>query len=135
MTLVLVSTGMKLVSPFQRGTMCQCKCPGTPAPGLSSGEAIQAMERLAADLPPGFHYAWAGLSLEEIRIEQGSGLAEHPLSEVTQRDKLNVVVIGIQHAQGSMEFNPVGNTVLHSGDHLIVLGSAETLKELERAAK
>ncbi len=25
------------------------------------------MERLAADLPPGFHYAWAGLSLEEIR--------------------------------------------------------------------
>jgi HAE1 family hydrophobic/amphiphilic exporter-1 len=40
---------------------------GTPAPGLSSGEAIQAMERLAADLPPGFHYAWAGLSLEEIR--------------------------------------------------------------------
>ncbi|HEY7475390.1 MAG TPA: multidrug efflux RND transporter permease subunit [Vicinamibacterales bacterium] len=40
---------------------------GTPAPGLSSGEAIHAMEALAADLPPGFHYAWAGLSLEEIR--------------------------------------------------------------------
>jgi len=75
------------------------------------------------------------LSLEEIHIEQGSGLAEHPLSDVTQRDKLNVVVIGIQHAQGSLEFNPVATTVLHSGDHLIVLGSAETLKELERAAK
>ena len=32
MTLTLASTGMKFVSPFQRGTRCQCKCPGTPAP-------------------------------------------------------------------------------------------------------
>ena len=34
-----------------------------------------------------------------------------------------------------MEFNPVASTVLHAGDHLIVLGSSQTLKELERAAK
>ena len=75
------------------------------------------------------------LSLEEIHIGEGSALAEHSLSEVMQRDKLNVVVVGIQHGHGRMEFNPLGNTVLHSDDHLIVLGSAETLKELERAAK
>ncbi len=75
------------------------------------------------------------LSLEEIHIEKTSKLAGQPLSEVTQRDKMNVVVVGIQHAHGSMEFNPVPGTVLHEGDHLIVLGSSETLKELERAAK
>jgi hydrophobic/amphiphilic exporter-1 (mainly G- bacteria), HAE1 family len=41
---------------------------GTPAPGLSSGEAIKVMERIAGEtLPSGFYYAWAGLSLEEIR--------------------------------------------------------------------
>jgi hydrophobic/amphiphilic exporter-1 (mainly G- bacteria), HAE1 family len=41
---------------------------GTPAPGLSSGEAIKVMERIAGEtLPSGFHYSWAGLSLEEIR--------------------------------------------------------------------
>jgi len=41
---------------------------GTAAPGLSSGEAIQAMQQIARQaLPPGFDYAWAGQSLEEIR--------------------------------------------------------------------
>ncbi len=41
---------------------------GTAAPGLSSGEAIQAMQDIARQaLPPGFDYAWAGQSLEEIR--------------------------------------------------------------------
>jgi voltage-gated potassium channel len=75
------------------------------------------------------------LSIEEIHIDKSSPLEGHRLSEVTQRDKMNVVVVGIQHAEGNMEFNPVPSTVLHRGDHLIVLGSSETLKELERAAK
>ncbi|HVJ55297.1 MAG TPA: efflux RND transporter permease subunit [Aliidongia sp.] len=38
---------------------------GSPAPGLSSGTAIKAMEELAAKLPPGFGYQWTGLSYEE----------------------------------------------------------------------
>jgi multidrug efflux pump len=38
---------------------------GTPADGVSTGEAMAEMERLAAQLPPGFGVAWTGLSLEE----------------------------------------------------------------------
>ena len=38
---------------------------GTPAPGVSSGEAIAEIEALAAQLPPGFAVSWTGLSLEE----------------------------------------------------------------------
>ena len=38
---------------------------GQAAPGRSSGEAMAAMERLAAQLPPGFGIAWTGLSYEE----------------------------------------------------------------------
>ena len=38
---------------------------GQAAPGRSSGEAMAAMERLAAQLPPGFGVAWTGLSYEE----------------------------------------------------------------------
>jgi HAE1 family hydrophobic/amphiphilic exporter-1 len=41
---------------------------GVAAPGLSSGEALATMEDLArTTLPPGFDFAWAGQSLEEIR--------------------------------------------------------------------
>ncbi|QPM92519.1 efflux RND transporter permease subunit [Pseudooceanicola algae] len=38
---------------------------GSPAPGVSSGEALAEMERLADQLPPGFALEWTGLSLEE----------------------------------------------------------------------
>ncbi|MFW5833318.1 MAG: efflux RND transporter permease subunit [Pseudomonadota bacterium] len=38
---------------------------GGPAPGVTTGEAMAEMERLAAQLPPGFDLAWTGLSLEE----------------------------------------------------------------------
>ena len=41
---------------------------GVPAPGLSSGQALRAMEELSREaLPPGFDFAWAGQSLEEVR--------------------------------------------------------------------
>lgn len=38
---------------------------GAPAPGRSSGEALNAMEKLAAQLPKGIGYDWTGLSYEE----------------------------------------------------------------------
>jgi multidrug efflux pump len=41
---------------------------GSNAPGYSSGEAMQEMNRIVAeDLPPGFGVDWAGQSLQEIR--------------------------------------------------------------------
>jgi HAE1 family hydrophobic/amphiphilic exporter-1 len=41
---------------------------GSAAPGFSSGQALQEMERLAATtLPQGMGFAWSGLSLEETK--------------------------------------------------------------------
>jgi HAE1 family hydrophobic/amphiphilic exporter-1 len=46
---------------------------GSAAPGYSSGQAIQAMERLAKQvLPESFGYEWSGISAEE---QQSGGLA------------------------------------------------------------
>ncbi len=40
---------------------------GSPAPGISSGQAIKAMETIASEvLPRSYGYEWTGLSLEEI---------------------------------------------------------------------
>ena len=41
------------------------KISGSPAPGYSSGDAMAAMESLAAQLPAGFGYEWSSTSLEE----------------------------------------------------------------------
>ena len=38
---------------------------GEPAPGRSSGEAMQAMEEAVTKLPKGFGYDWTGLSYQE----------------------------------------------------------------------
>ncbi len=41
------------------------KIAGDAAPGVSTGEAMAEMERLAAQLPPGFGFEWTGQSREE----------------------------------------------------------------------
>ncbi|MBK8131745.1 MAG: efflux RND transporter permease subunit [Gammaproteobacteria bacterium] len=40
---------------------------GEASPGHTTGEAIQAMEELAAKLPPGVGYEWTGISLQETQ--------------------------------------------------------------------
>jgi HAE1 family hydrophobic/amphiphilic exporter-1 len=48
---------------------------GSAAPGISSGEALQEMERIAtATLPEGMSYAWSGISLEETKAGRQSFL-------------------------------------------------------------
>jgi HAE1 family hydrophobic/amphiphilic exporter-1 len=48
---------------------------GAAAPGYSSGQALQAMQKLAEqNLPTGMTYEWAGQSLEEIKAGSQAGL-------------------------------------------------------------
>ena len=52
------------------------KSPGSALPGVSSGQALQEMERIAREtLPQGYDFAWAGLSLEEIKVGQPGGVS------------------------------------------------------------
>jgi HAE1 family hydrophobic/amphiphilic exporter-1/multidrug efflux pump len=52
---------------------------GSPAPGYSSGAAMQAMEEHAAKLPEGIGFEWTGLSFEE-RLSGGQAPALYALS-------------------------------------------------------
>ncbi len=56
---------------------------GSPAPGYSSGEAMKAVEEIAAKLPKGFRVQWYGISYEE----QTSG------SQTTQLYALSILVV------------------------------------------
>ena len=42
------------------------KISGGPAPGRSSGDAMEVMEKVSSHLPPGFGYEWSGTSYEEL---------------------------------------------------------------------
>ncbi|MCX7165946.1 MAG: efflux RND transporter permease subunit [Rhodocyclales bacterium] len=41
------------------------KISGSPAPGRSTGDALEAMEEVAKKLPPGIGFEWSGTSFEE----------------------------------------------------------------------
>ncbi len=48
---------------------------GAPAPGYSSGQAIAAMERAAAEtLPAGFGYEWTGIAYQELKASSTATL-------------------------------------------------------------
>jgi multidrug efflux pump subunit AcrB len=48
---------------------------GSPAPGISSGEALKAMEQVAAKtLPAGFAGEWTDTSFQEKRAEGKTGM-------------------------------------------------------------
>ncbi|KAA2212388.1 efflux RND transporter permease subunit [Teichococcus oryzae] len=55
------------------------KLSGDAAPGQSTGDAMAEMERLAAELPPGFGVDWSGLSYEE----RASGSQAGPLYAIS----------------------------------------------------
>jgi HAE1 family hydrophobic/amphiphilic exporter-1 len=60
------TTAPQVISHFNLFRSAQLT--GSAAPGVSSGQALAAMERLAATaLPQGFGYAWSGISLEEVK--------------------------------------------------------------------
>jgi multidrug efflux pump len=52
---------------------------GSPAPGVSTGDAMEAMEELAGRLPSGIGFEWTGISYEE-KLSGGQAPALYALS-------------------------------------------------------
>ena len=60
------TTGPQVINHFNLFRSAQVN--GTAAPGFSSGQALEEAARLAETaLPPGFGYAWSGISYEEVQ--------------------------------------------------------------------
>jgi voltage-gated potassium channel len=71
------------------------------------------------------------LNMEQVRIDSQSPLAGKSILETNLRQRFGVVVVGIQRADGRMEFNPPPEILMQAGDYLVVLGRATNLRELE----
>lgn len=74
------------------------------------------------------------LNMEQVRIHEGAPLAGKTIVDANLRQRFGVVVVGIQRADGRMEFNPPPEAAMRIGDFLVVLGRADSLRELETAA-
>jgi voltage-gated potassium channel len=74
------------------------------------------------------------LNMEQVQIADGAPLAGHSVIEANLRQRFGVVVVGIQRASGTMEFNPSPESIMGVGDYLVVLGQAKNLRDLEAVA-
>jgi voltage-gated potassium channel len=74
------------------------------------------------------------LAMEEIAVPQGSSLADRSLVDANLGQRFGVIVVGIQRADLRIEFNPRSDSPIRAGDKLVVLGRAESLKQLESEA-
>jgi len=74
------------------------------------------------------------LAMEQIRIDERSPLAGRTLLQANLRQKYGVIVVGVKHADGRMEFNPAPDAAMRGGDDIVVLGRPENLHELEATA-
>jgi voltage-gated potassium channel len=74
------------------------------------------------------------LMMEEVTVLDASPLANQSILHANLRQRYGVIVIGIQHADRRMDFNPEPETAILAGDKLVVLGRLESLKQLEAEA-
>ena len=74
------------------------------------------------------------LQMEEITINEGSGLIGFSLDECGIGRDLGIIIVAIRRSTGEMKFNPTFRSTIKSGDTLIALGEISKLKILEAKA-
>lgn len=74
------------------------------------------------------------LVFEEITVGAHSGLAGKSLRETNIISKLNIIVVAIRRRTGEMDFSPGGDARINEGDLLIVIGKADSAKQLKEAS-
>ena len=74
------------------------------------------------------------LQMEEIVIQENSGLVGQTLDECGFGRDLGIIVVAIKTTSGDMKFNPTFRSNVSAGDTLIALGEASKLKILEDMA-
>lgn len=115
----LVEAGAhKVISPFDIGARRM-------AHAILRPTVIKFLETAFNDESTEFQF-------EEIRVKQNAKLANVSLIDSGIRQNLNLIVIAIQDQNGNMMFNPKADTKFVIGDTIVVMGSAKSIKQLER---
>jgi len=77
------------------------------------------------------HDPGTGMGMEEIPVRPHSKLADVALVDSGIRKELDLIIVAIKKADGTMLFNPASHTTIQIGDTLIALGQRSSLIKLE----
>ena len=73
-----------------------------------------------------------GLRLEEILVQESASFANKNLIDSGIRKRYDVIVVAIKRDGGEMLFNPKPDTMILTGDIMIVLGHVDQITALEK---
>lgn len=73
-TFVTVKSELAPVQVVRYNSYESIRFGGSAAPGYTTGEAMEEMQRLVAELPAGYGYSWTGLSYQEIQAAGQSSI-------------------------------------------------------------
>jgi voltage-gated potassium channel len=76
-----------------------------------------------------------GLAFEQMEVDGSSSLAGRKLMDTNIRSALDIVIVSIRRGDGTVLFNPSGETSILGGDMLIAIGKAEAMIKLNILAK
>ncbi|MEE4113632.1 MAG: potassium channel protein [Desulfobacteraceae bacterium] len=71
------------------------------------------------------------IQVEEIRVRSTSQLLNVALKDSGIRQKLDLIILTIKKADGTMIFNPKADTRMETDDTLVVVGRAKSVAQLE----
>ena len=72
------------------------------------------------------------IHIEEIPVKASSDLVDITLQDSGIRQNLNLIIIAIKKADGSMLLNPLAETKIGADDTVIVVGENKSLLKLEK---
>jgi len=75
------------------------------------------------------------LEIVDLKIQRGSPLIGSTLSANLANRKTGISVLAIHKAEGRAIINPLGDTPLEEGDRLIVMGTENQIKQVEKFFK
>lgn len=102
-------------------------------PQYIGGERIAAMilqPSVADFLDVVMHDGSLEFRLAEVRVPEGSPVAEESLRDAHLRDRTGALVLAMRDAAGTFRTNPPPDTPIHPGEVLIAIGTAAQLQAL-----
>lgn len=108
----------KVVSPFGIGARRMAHAVIRPT-------VIHFLELAFADETTDIH-------MEEFPVTPASTLVDKTVQEAGIRQDLNLIILAMKKADGSMAFNPSATTRIEAGDTLIAVGEIRSLSQLEK---
>ncbi|MGD9309616.1 MAG: potassium channel protein [Desulfosarcina sp.] len=75
------------------------------------------------------------IQVEEIRVRDSSRLVNVALKDSGIRQQLNLIILTIKKADGSLIFNPKADTCIQPDDTLVVVGSAKSIVKMDQMTR